>query len=198
MQTAEDMQKAWLLQRSALAAQPRPGGVGRIMVTRVAGHRTQGKLVLRGEVIPCALGRSGVTHRKREGDGATPAGRHGVVALLIRRDRMPPIGTALPQRAIRRVDGWCDDVSSVRYNRPIGLPAAASHERLWREDAVYDLLLTLDYNLKRPLRGRGSAIFFHVARENWEPTEGCVAIGAAAMRRLLPRLTNRSHLVVRP
>ncbi len=197
MQTAERMEQARLFPRSAPEAQPGRRGIGRILVTKLAGQRTRGKLILEGAVIPCALGRAGITHRKCEGDGATPAGRWPIVEFLIRNDRTPPVRTGLPQRFIRCADGWCDDPASPRYNRPIPLPTKASHERLWREDAVYDLVLTLDYNLRRPLRRRGSAIFLHVVREGWQPTEGSVAIRATTLRRLLPRLTRQSHLVVR-
>ncbi len=171
--------------------------VGRILVTPLAGARTLGKLVLPGLVIPCVLGRSGITHHKREGDGATPAGHFRILGLWARVDRMPMVHVALPRRTIRFGDGWCDDPASPAYNRPVRLPNSSSHERLWRDDGLYDVLLTLDYNLRYPRKGRGSAIFFHLARDDRAPTAGCVAIGRDAMRRLSPRLGPHSLMVIR-
>lgn len=183
--------------RPASSKPPPTRSLGRILVGRLAGHPSRGKLVLPGGIIPCALGRAGITHRKREGDGATPAGRFRIVDLWMRADRVAPIRTLLRRRSIRPGDGWCDDPGVPLYNRAIRLPSPASHERLWREDALYDLVLTLDYNLRRPRRGRGSAIFFHQARADWRPTAGCVAIRPEALRRLLPRLGVGSCLVIR-
>jgi L,D-peptidoglycan transpeptidase YkuD (ErfK/YbiS/YcfS/YnhG family) len=144
-----------------------------------------GLLVAGGMRVPCALGRSGITRAKREGDGATPTGVHRLVAVLYRPDRIRRPVTRLPALPIRRVDGWCDDPADQRYNRPVHLPYAASHERLWREDHLYDLIVVLDYNLARPVAGRGSAIFLHLVGRSLAPTAGCIAVGMEAMRRLL-------------
>src|SRR5260221_8426781 len=94
----------------------------------------RGILIAGGMRAPCALGRSGIMQTKREGDGATPAGRHRLIGLLYRPDRVRRPVTRLPVARIRRDDGWCDDRGDRRYNRPVRLPYAASHERLWRED----------------------------------------------------------------
>src|SRR5258708_4628319 len=146
---------------------------------------TQGVLSAGGMRVPCALGRSGVTHDKREGDGATPAGTHGLVGVLYRPDRVSRPVTRLPVAAIQRQDGWCDDPSDRHYNRPVDLPYRASNERLWREDHVYDVVVILDYNLMGPVAGRGSAIFLHLAAPGFNPTSGCVAVELEPMRRLL-------------
>lgn len=135
--------------------------------------------------LPCALGRSGVTRVKREGDGATPAGRYGLVALRFRPDRVvgrPAAGRAAP---IRRDDGWSDDPESGRYNTPIRLPARESHERLWRDDRLYDMVGVLDWNLRPRIRRLGSAIFLHLCRDDFRPTEGCIALRRNDLKRLL-------------
>lgn len=126
---------------------------------------------------PCALGKAGVRIDKREGDGATPLGTWALRRIWYRADRLAqPPRTALPVREIRQDDGWCDDVSSPDYNRHVALPHPAGHERLWRDDAIYDVVVELGCNDDPPVPGRGSAIFLHVARQGFLPTEGCIAL----------------------
>lgn len=131
-----------------------------------------------------AIGRSGVTHVKREGDGATPAGKHSVLSLIMRPDRLR-LRSALPIRALRRNDGWCEDPRHGSYNRPIRLPSSAGHETMWRKDHLYDVVGVLDWNFSPRIRGRGSAIFLHLARENYRPTAGCIALNRRDLSLLL-------------
>ena len=135
--------------------------------------------------LPCALGRGGITRLKREGDGATPAGRHRLLALRVRRDRTMTVPTPLPQRTIRPHDGWSDAPASGRYTRPIRLPASESHERMWRDDHMYDIVGILDWNIRPRRSNAGSAIFLHAARPDFQPTEGCIALAPRDLRRLL-------------
>jgi L,D-peptidoglycan transpeptidase YkuD (ErfK/YbiS/YcfS/YnhG family) len=144
--------------------------------------------------LHCALGRSGLARAKREGDGATPVGLHRIETVLVRRDRFR---TAAITRPLRPDMGWCDDPQAGAYNRPVALPCAASHERLWRDDGLYDVIGVLDWNRRPRIKGRGSAIFFHLARSDLAPTAGCVAITAADMRRLLPRLAPFCRIHIR-
>lgn len=148
-------------------------------------------------LVPCALGRGGVRTDKQEGDGATPVGIFPLRRLWYRADRheAPPT-RHLPMRVIGRDDGWCDDPQSPEYNRPIGLPHPARHERLWRSDALYDLVVELGYNDGPIVPGAGSAIFLHVARPDYAPTEGCVAIAKGDLLRLLAGLGPSAHLRV--
>ena len=134
---------------------------------------------------PCALGRGGVRRDKQEGDGATPLGRWPLRCVWYRADRLTEPQTVLPVRPIHETDGWCDDVSSPDYNRPVILPHVARHERLWRSDEVYDLLVELGYNDDPPVAPRGSAIFLHVAWPGFPPTEGCVAMAQTDLLALL-------------
>ena len=140
-----------------------------------------------GESHPCAVGRSGViaAGRKREGDGASPAGAWPMRRLLYRPDRLPSPETDLPMAAIAENDGWCDDPQDGAYNQAVELPYAASHERLWRDDEIYDLIVVLGHN-DAPVRpGLGSAIFLHCARSDFSPTEGCIALAPETLLRLL-------------
>lgn len=171
---------------------PIPVGISRITVRRRPGGRHLGLAGIGGQAIPVAIGRSGVGRDKREGDGKTPAGRWRILAVLYRPDRLPRPVTRLPARALKPSDGWCDDPADRRYNRPVRLPIggsrSVSHERMWREDALYDLVLVLDHNHRPRVAGRGSAVFVHLARPGFRPTEGCVALRPADLRRLVARL----------
>jgi len=130
----------------------------------------------------CALGRSGLSATKREGDGATPIGCFALRRALYRPDRLAPPQTALPTEPIAADDGWCDDPAHGSYNRPVRLPFDASCERLFRDDHVYDIVVVLGHNDDPPVPFAGSAIFLHLARPDYGPTEGCVAL---ALRDLL-------------
>lgn len=161
------------------------------------GDPTRGWLILNGRAFPCALGRSGVSHRKREGDGATPAGPLPLVAVLYRPDKVRRPRTGLPVRAIRGDDGWCDASGDRNYNRPVRLPYPASHEAMWRPDDLYDIVVVLDWNLTRRGKGRGSAVFLHVARPGFLPTEGCVALRKVDLKAVLAQIGPGARLVVR-
>ncbi len=151
-----------------------------------------------GIVTQCALGRSGCAFVKREGDGATPIGSWKIEQVLYRADRVRRPQTRLPMRHIKPDDGWCDDPEDRNYNRAVRLPYAGRHERLYRDDHVYDIVLILEHNRRPRMRNGGSAIFVHLARPNFAPTEGCVAVTEKAMRQLLMPLRRGSKLIVRP
>ncbi len=155
---------------------------------RLNGQRHRGLLLAGSLAVPCQLGRGGLAAQKREGDGATPRGRFGLLAGMFRSDRMARFATGLSLRPLRRDDGWCDDSHDRRYNRPLRLPCKAGHEALWREDGVYDIVLITSHNQRPRRSGGGSAIFVHVSSAGYGPTAGCVALERQALRRLLPRL----------
>jgi len=145
----------------------------------------------------CALGKGGVRPDKREGDGATPTGRFPLRRALYRPDRGPAPATALPCAAIAPGDGWCDDPADPAYNRPVRLPHPARHERMWRDDALYDLVIVIGHNDDPPVAGLGSAVFVHLARPDWGPTEGCVALARADLLELLAAAAPGDSLVIR-
>lgn len=167
-----------------------------IRVRPLPARPTLGRLTLGNLALPCALGRSGLTRFKREGDGATPVGRLALLGGCRRADRALPPGGPLALRPLRRDDAWCDDRDDGRYNRPVRLPFTPSHEVLMRDDGLYDVMIVLDWNVRSRLGGRGSAIFFHLARPNFEPTAGCVALRPADMRRLLAHLGRNPVMMV--
>lgn len=172
----------------------RPRGATTVTVRRRPGHDSQGLATFAGAVLPCALGRGGIRAIKREGDGATPRTAMALVAALWRSDRLGRPRTALPLRAIRAGDGWCDAPADGRYNRPVHLPCAASHEELRRDDGLYDVVVVLDFNLLPRRSGGGSAIFLHCAKPGLTATAGCVAFPRPVLLRLLARLPARARL----
>lgn len=155
-----------------------------VVVRPRPGYTAQGLVAFDGRVVACALGRTGMTALKREGDWATPIGRFRPLAALFRADRVVAPGGDLPLRDIRADDGWADDVASAHYNRHVRLPFAPSHESLIRDDHLYDVVVITDHNRSPRVRGYGSAVFLHCAREGLAPTAGCVALPYAVWRRL--------------
>jgi L,D-peptidoglycan transpeptidase YkuD (ErfK/YbiS/YcfS/YnhG family) len=144
-----------------------------------------GRLVLRNSAYRATLGRTGVTSHKREGDGATPAGLLPLRRVLYRLDRVAAPNCAVPIEPIAANDGWCDDPLHRDYNSLVRLPHEASCEELWRQDGLYDVVGVLGWNDAPVERGRGSAIFLHVASPDYAPTEGCVALGLPDLLRVL-------------
>ena len=159
-------------------------------------NRRRGVLRLGGITVPCALGRSGIVTRKREGDGGTPVGRFALLHVYYRPDRGLPPATLLPAEPLSPTSGWCDDPAHHRYNRPVQLPFPASHEKMWRDDRLYDIVVVLDCNLAPAVKGKGSAIFFHIAREGYSPTEGCVAVSPEHMRLILQNVGPGAEMVI--
>ena len=144
-----------------------------------------GGALWRGRALRCAVGRGGIACGKTEGDGATPAGRFPLRRVLYRADRIEAPRGPLPRAAISPADGWCDAPGDALYNRAVRLPYPARAERLWREDACYDLLAVIGFNDDPAIDAAGSAIFLHVARPDYAPTEGCVALALDDLRDVL-------------
>lgn len=164
-----------------------PGSLtdGRIVIVRRPGNDpSAGLLRYRNSVYPCLLGRSGITTRKREGDGATPAGRFPLLFGYYRADRLRPPPASLPLYPIAPDDGWCDDPLHPNYNRPVTLPFSTSCETMMRQDALYDICLVMDHNFSQRIRNLGSAVFFHLSAGK-PHTQGCIAVAPDDMKRLL-------------
>lgn len=156
-----------------------------------------GYLTWRGGKVRAAVGRAGVTLNKREGDGATPTGTFPLVSAFYRADRVPLPRPALPLRALSPSDAWVDDPADRNYNRLVALPYPAHAEPLWLDDQVYDLLVVIGYNMAPVVPGAGSAIFLHIARPDFSPTAGCVAIERASLFRLMPLCGPASTITIR-
>jgi L,D-peptidoglycan transpeptidase YkuD (ErfK/YbiS/YcfS/YnhG family) len=148
-----------------------------------------GRLAFGERTFRCALGRAGViaAAQKREGDGASPIGVWPIRRLLFRPDVGAP-ETRLPAAPLARDDGWCDAPDDPAYNRPVKLPYPASCETMWRDDRLYDLVVVLGHNDDPPQPGRGSCIFLHLARDDFSPTEGCVALARPDLEAVLAEI----------
>jgi L,D-peptidoglycan transpeptidase YkuD (ErfK/YbiS/YcfS/YnhG family) len=142
----------------------------------------------------CVVGAGGVREDKVEGDGATPAGRYPLRHIYFRNDRLVLPKVRLPARPISKRDGWCDDPHSPTYNRLVRIPNEWSHEKMWREDGLYDLVVVIGYNDDPPEGEWGSAIFLHIARADMSPTRGCIAFARDDLLALVPLLTRQTRL----
>jgi len=179
------------------AAASRKGRPIRLLTVRQRpGRPSQGLINMDGTVFACALGRGGISADKREGDGATPLARMRLLSGYFRRRHFLP-ASRLPMLPIAKNLGWCEVPADRNYNRPVAIPYGASHETMLRPDGLYDACLVLDWNISPRRRGRGSAIFFNLARPGLTPTAGCVAVTRAVMARLLPRLSTETVVVVK-
>ena len=154
------------------------------------------RLVMENESFACALGRAGIRTDKNEGDGATPVGRWVLRQVFYRPDKLAAPETGLAVSALAPNDGWCDDADDPAYNRFVHLPYAASHETLWRDDGLYDLIVPLGYNDEPPVPGKGSAIFLHCAHPEFESTEGCIAVPRDDLLKILRRARKGDTLEV--
>lgn len=155
---------------------------------------SNGVLIAGGRRYRCSLGPTGVVWSKSEGDGGTPAGTFPLRRVHYRADRRSAPETGLPVRAIDEQDGWCDDPSDDAYNTLVTLPRATSHEVFWRDDAIYDVVVEIGYNDDPPTPGAGSAIFMHIARPDYSPTQGCVALAAPDLDAVLKGIGPESRM----
>jgi L,D-peptidoglycan transpeptidase YkuD (ErfK/YbiS/YcfS/YnhG family) len=167
-----------------------------IRIRAAAGEPSRGWLIAGSQTIPVALGRGGIRANKREGDGGTPIGTFHPLRLWWRADRYPRPRTFLPVRAIGPDDAWCEDPSSRHYNQPVRLDRDSRADRLRRDDHLYDFIIEIDHNARPRVAGRGSAVFLHLARDNFGPTAGCVAMKRSAMLRLLARIGPQTEIVI--
>ena len=161
-------------------------------------HKTTGTLATASgkTLTPCALGASGQTVFKKEGDGATPKGVWHPIMLYYRPDRLASPQSGLPVRPLQKQFGWCDAPTDRNYNRQVNFPYPASAETLWRESPVYDLIIILNHNQRPRVQGRGSAIFMHIAKPGFPPTEGCIALKKNDLLRLLPQIARTTKIII--
>ncbi len=159
-----------------------------------------GLLFFAGKSYKCAIGKNGFSAEKKEGDGCSPLGIFALRECWYRADKMPPPKTKLPLKIINENDGWCDDASSPDYNKYVQLPYAFSHEKLWRDDGVYDLIIPIGYNdapiVSGIVSGAGSAIFLHIAKPDYSGTEGCIALSKTDLLEILPLLSPETMIEI--
>jgi len=144
----------------------------------------------------CALGKAGIKKKKKEGDNITPEGTFKIIKVYYRPDKIKNIVTSIKKKEIKKNIGWCDDPISNSYNKEIKLPSRFSHEKLYRKDNLYDLILVLNYNINPIIKNKGSAIFIHIAKKNYEPTAGCVAIKKKDLVELLKKIKKKTKIKI--
>ena len=142
----------------------------------------------------CALGKGGIKQKEREGDFITPKGKFKLIKIYYRSDRIKKINSTLKKIKIKKNMGWCDDVSSNCYNKQIKINKKISHEKLHRKDNVYDIIVVLNYNLNPIIKGKGSAIFLHVAKKNYNKTQGCIALKKNELLYLISKIKKNTQI----
>ena len=140
--------------------------------------------------VKCAIGKRGIDYKKKEGDLITPSGEYKIKFILYRKDRIKKINTKLKKVVIKKDMGWCDDPRSTKYNKLIKLPFRYSAEKLFRRDNVYDIVLVLNYNINPTYKGKGSAIFIHIAKKNYKNTLGCIAVRKKDLKKIVKKINN--------
>jgi L,D-peptidoglycan transpeptidase YkuD (ErfK/YbiS/YcfS/YnhG family) len=144
----------------------------------------------------CALGKAGIGWKKREGDDVTPAGTFKIVEIYYRSDRVKKISSKFRQIEITKNMGWCDDPNSKNYNQLINLPSKYNHEKLFKKNNIYDLIVVLNYNMKPVIKNKGSAIFIHVAKKKYQPTQGCIALKKNNLLKLLSKISKNIKIKI--
>lgn len=133
----------------------------------------------------CSFGKAGIKKKEKEGDNITPRGIFKINCVYYRSDKIKKIITPFKKIKIRKTMGWCDDPSSSFYNKEIKLPNKFNYEKFYRKDNLYDIIVPLNYNTNPIIKNKGSAIFIHIADNNYKPTAGCIGIKKNNLIKLL-------------
>ena len=144
----------------------------------------------------CALGKAGIGKKKKEGDNITPKGLYKIVKIYYRKDRIKKISSKFKLIKITKNIGWCDDPNSEKYNKIVNLPTKYSYEKLYRKDNVYDLILVLNYNMSPVIKNKGSAIFIHITKKKYQPTQGCVALKKGNLLKLISKINKNIKIKI--
>ena len=155
-----------------------------------------GYLKFKNHKFRCSLGKSGIGEKKIEGDNITPEGTYQIIRVYYRKDRIKKIKAKIKLFEIKKNFGWCDQPNSKFYNRLIDIPNKLSHEKLYRKDNVYDVIIVLNYNMNPTIQYKGSAIFIHVAKRKFPPTKGCVAISKKDLLSLIERISKKTKIKI--
>ena len=153
-------------------------------------------LIFQNYKVKCAIGKRGINIKKKEGDLITPKGTFKIKKLLYRRDKIGAINTNLKKAVIKKNMGWCNDIKSKDYNKLISFPFKFTAEKLYRKDNIYDLILVLNYNMNPIRKGKGSAIFIHIAKNNFNATEGCVALKKNKLKKIINKLNKNIKVII--
>ena len=154
-------------------------------------------LLYQGYKLKCSIGKSGITHSKKEGDLATPKGLFGLGLLYYRKDKIKLLKNKIKKRVIKKSMGWCNDSKSKKYNQEISFPFKYGAEKLYRDDKIYDIFINIKYNQFPIIKGKGSAIFLHLCSKKYKPTSGCVAIQKKDFLKILPLINNKTKISIK-
>ena len=158
--------------------------------------KKKGSLEYKNFKSPCALGKAGIGKKKIEGDNITPKGNFRIVKVYYRKDRIKKINTKFKLIKIKKNMGWCSDPNSKNYNQQIKLPTRFKHEKLYRKDSLYDIILFINYNINPIEKNKGSAIFIHIAKKNYKPTAGCIALKKEDLIKLLGLIKKNTKIYI--
>tara|TARA_B100001029_G_C15060569_1_gene458102 strand:+ start:1725 stop:2216 length:492 start_codon:yes stop_codon:yes gene_type:complete len=150
------------------------------------------KLFIDHYKIKCSIGKRGIKIKKKEGDKITPKGNFKIKHIFYRKDRVPTLITKINKTPINKNMGWCDDPKSKYYNKLVKFPFKYSAENLFRKDNIYDIILVLNFNTNPVLIGKGSAIFIHIAKKNYNKTEGCIAVSKQNMKKIIKKVNKKT------
>ncbi|MDC1092516.1 L,D-transpeptidase family protein [Pelagibacteraceae bacterium] len=153
-------------------------------------------LIFKDYKIKCAIGKRGIGKKKKEGDFITPVGVFKIKIILYRKDRVKKLNTILKILPIRKNMGWCNDPRSKKYNKLITIPSTHRHEKLFKKENLYDIILVLNFNMNPVKKNKGSAIFIHVAKKNYENTEGCVAVRKLELLKILKNIKKNTEVKI--
>ena len=153
-------------------------------------------LLFKDYKLKCSVGKSGSIYLKKEGDFATPKGLFKLGTIYYRKDRIESFKSSLKKKVIKKNLGWCNDPRSSMYNREIYFPYKYSAEKLYRQDNIYDIFINIKYNQSPIVKRKGSAIFLHLIKKKYKPTEGCVAISKEDFFKILPHINNKTKILI--
>jgi len=154
-------------------------------------------LLYKNYKLKCSIGKSGIRKFKKEGDLATPKGLFKLGMLYYRKDRNKRLESKLKKRIIKKKMGWCDDSRSKKYNREICFPFKYKAEKLYRKDKIYDIFINIKYNYSPAIKGKGSAIFLHIANKKYKATRGCIGIQKKDFLKLLPLINKNTKILIK-
>ena len=146
--------------------------------------------------VKCSIGKRGINKLKKEGDKVTPRGNFKLLYIMYRKDRVGKINSKLKKIIIKKNMGRCDDTKSKYYNKLIKYPFISKSERLFKKDNTYDIIIVLDYNIRPIRKNKGSAIFLHIARKDYKPTLGCVAVSKKDIKLILSYINLKSRIII--
>ena len=154
------------------------------------------KLFFNHYKIKCSIGKRGIGIKKREGDQLTPKGKFKIIGIMYRKDRVPQLKSKIKKLTIQKNMGWCDDPRSKSYNKLIKFPFKHRAEKLYRRDNIYDIILVLNFNINPTVKGKGSAIFIHVAKKKYKRTLGCVAISKISLKKIVKNINISTNIFI--